>query len=235
MFLPHLEKLVADKQEHNQRCAAEIISGIIRGSKHWSYEKIQRLWTVFIPFLHTAIINMSSETLLDWGLCVDMAVDSRDPNKHHWILEYLTKDPLAEQTSFLACGRLFLLLNALRQQSWRNAELMHRLFEYLQGNLCHPFQNVREKISCCLSVILAQDVTFPGGSPTICPRVKDFFVIVMPKLNLLYTECLKKVVSANNLTQRDKDLFHIDSLDSDVQKESIRLFKTGRCCLFYRC
>ena len=44
LFRPHLERLVADTKhdthECSHRCAAEIISGVIRGSKHWTYEKV---------------------------------------------------------------------------------------------------------------------------------------------------------------------------------------------------
>ena len=35
-----MERLVADSHESKQRCVAEIISGLIRGSKHWSYSKV---------------------------------------------------------------------------------------------------------------------------------------------------------------------------------------------------
>ena len=41
---PHVERLVGDTahdtHETSQRCAAEIIAGLVRGSKHWSYDKV---------------------------------------------------------------------------------------------------------------------------------------------------------------------------------------------------
>ena len=37
---PHLERLVSDSHESTQRCVAEIIAGLIRGSKHWTFEKV---------------------------------------------------------------------------------------------------------------------------------------------------------------------------------------------------
>ncbi|OXB74298.1 UNVERIFIED_CONTAM: hypothetical protein H355_006827 [Colinus virginianus] len=39
---PHLERLVSDSHESTQRCVAEIIAGLIRGSKHWTFEKESR-------------------------------------------------------------------------------------------------------------------------------------------------------------------------------------------------
>lgn len=40
LLKPHMERLVADSHESKQRCVAEIISGLIRGCKHWSYSKV---------------------------------------------------------------------------------------------------------------------------------------------------------------------------------------------------
>lgn len=46
-FKPGLERLVTDrsheKHESSQRCAMEVLAGIIRGSKHWPYEKVSSL------------------------------------------------------------------------------------------------------------------------------------------------------------------------------------------------
>jgi proteasome activator subunit 4 len=69
LFLPHLQRLVADKNESNQRCAAEIIAGLIKGSKHWPFEKIDALWKELCPIVRSALSNMTVETVGDWGIC----------------------------------------------------------------------------------------------------------------------------------------------------------------------
>lgn len=43
LLQPYMERLVADSHESKQRCVAEIISGLIRGCKHWSYTKVH-IW-----------------------------------------------------------------------------------------------------------------------------------------------------------------------------------------------
>ncbi len=44
LLKPHVERLVSDTKhdthECSQRCAAEIIAGLVRGAKHWSFEKV---------------------------------------------------------------------------------------------------------------------------------------------------------------------------------------------------
>ena len=72
LFRPHLERLVADTKhdthECSHRCAAEIISGVIRGSKHWTYEKVtlgsapfdgNLLRIIVIGFLEKMVISVT--------------------------------------------------------------------------------------------------------------------------------------------------------------------------------
>ncbi|KAJ8924060.1 hypothetical protein NQ315_006837 [Exocentrus adspersus] len=227
IFIPHVEKLVQDKLESNQRCAAEIISAIIRGSKHWEFEKVEKLWSVLIPILETAIVNMCAETQTDWALCITMGMESRDPNKCHWLLEFLLDDPLKDATSFIACSRLHLLGIAINQQSWRNSEICNRLLDYLRPHLSHPFQNIREKISSCLTLMLCKDISFPGGNQTDGPRTHNLFEEILPKLSKLYNTTLAKL-GCNEGSSSDKtcDNLGVTNFECEEEKESaIRLFK----------
>ncbi|XP_056636067.1 proteasome activator complex subunit 4-like [Diorhabda sublineata] len=219
-FLPHLKRLVEDKLESSQRCAAEIISGIIRGSKHWEYEKVKNLWSTLLPLLERAIVNISTETQTDWALCITMGLESRDPNRHHWLIEYFLQDPLKDPTILVACTRLHLLFVAISQQSWRNTEISGRLLEYLQPHLAHQFKNIRERISALLAVTFSNvgqgvdDGTGDGYS-----KMKKFFEMVSPKLKCLLDMSLAKIDEENKDTALETD-------SKNEEKESlIRLFK----------
>lgn len=236
-FIPHLKQLVSDTQEHNQRCASELISGIIQGSKHWSFQKVEKLWTILLPILRTAFNNITDETIIDWGVCIAMSVEYRDPNRHHWLLEFLMDDPLSEPTSFIGCARIYMLQSALNQQPWRNAELINRLLEYFGNHLAHQFQNVREKISACLVILFCKDIVFPEGNFTNCPRVSNFFAQIMPKLNTLYAHSLKSLEArydTNNIEEATNQLESVSLNESD-KEECIRLFKTGKSKYFFSC
>lgn len=230
MFIPHLEKLVSDTQEHNQRCASEFISGIIQGSKHWNFEQIEKMWSILLPNLRVAFNKITDETLVDWGVCIAMSVEYRDPNRHHWLLEFLMDNPLSESTSFLGCARIYMLQSALNQQPWRNAELINRLLEYFRNHLAHQFQNVREKISACLVSLFCKDIVFPEGNFTNCPRVSDFFAQIMPKLNTLYMHSLKSLEHVNDVCDVDVATDHLEhiTLNESDKEECIRLFKTSK-------
>lgn len=234
-FLGHLQELVLSKEENRQRAAAEIIAGIIRGSKHWRFEETAAMWTVVVPLLRTALGNMTVETVGDWGICFATATEGRDPNKHHWLYELLMEDPLRrDESSFIECGRLYTLQGALNQQVWRVSELFQRLFVYLQEFLTHPYQNVRERISSVLTNMFETDLLFTGAddSSVQTPRIAAFIDEVMPRLNILYGVAggVKDVVAAaaaKDVEERTAEALQQVSLCGDEDKDvAIRLFKT---------
>lgn len=100
MFLPHLrphlERLVRDQHEASQRCAAEIITGLIRGSKHWTFAKTEALWDFLCPVLRTAFSHVNVESIGDWGTAIATASESRDPNRISWLMELILEDRLEQ-------------------------------------------------------------------------------------------------------------------------------------------
>jgi hypothetical protein len=49
--------------------AAELISGLIRGSKYWPLDDLKQMWTKLKVILDLAISNISTETLEIWTDC----------------------------------------------------------------------------------------------------------------------------------------------------------------------
>ncbi|KAL1501106.1 hypothetical protein ABEB36_006493 [Hypothenemus hampei] len=231
IFMKHLRRLVQDKQESSQRCVAEIVAALIRGSKHWPFKKVENLWQQLLPILNTAIINMSTETLNDWTLCLTMSIESRDPNMCHWILEFLMEDPLKDSTSFIACSRLQMLNTAIIQQPWRNVQIFSRLMDYLRPHLTHPFQNIRDKISQILSLIYSTDFIFPQGaiaSQSSGPKTEDFFAEVAPKLEHLKLILLTKGDQTKGFGDNGQNCDNIKLVivNSDEEKDELmRLYK----------
>ncbi|XP_046884684.1 proteasome activator complex subunit 4A isoform X1 [Hypomesus transpacificus] len=186
LLQPHLQSLVCDSHESKQRCVAEIISGLIRGSKHWSYDKVECLWELLCPLLRTALNNITIETYTDWGTCIATACESRDPRKLHWLFELLMESPVnGEGGSFVDACRLYVLQGGLAQQEWRVPELLHRLLAYLEPKLTQVYKNVRERIGSVLTYIFMIDVTLPSVQPTSSPRIADFTQRVMQHLKPL--------------------------------------------------
>ncbi|KAA8583909.1 hypothetical protein FQN60_015117 [Etheostoma spectabile] len=208
LLRPHMERLVADSHESKQRCVAEIISGLIRGCKHWSYLKVENLWEVLCPLLRTALSNITIETYADWGTCIATACESRDPRKLHWLFEMLMESPVnGEGGSFVDACRLYVLQGGLAQQEWRVPELLHRLLQYLEPKLTQVYKNVRERIGSVLTYIFMIDVNLPYTQPTTSPRISDFTERILLQLKPLMEgdeEIQNHVVEENEVGEQDE-------------------------------
>ncbi|XP_037134484.1 proteasome activator complex subunit 4B-like isoform X1 [Syngnathus acus] len=189
LLWPHLEQLAGDPHESSQRCVCEITAGIIRGSKMWSFSKVDKLWRLLCPLIKTALSNITVETYTDWGTCIATACEGRDPRKLHWLLELLMETPLiGEGSSFRDASLLYVLQGGLAQQQWRVAELLHRLLTYLEPKLTQVYKNVRERIGSVLTYIFMMDVALPHTQPTSSPHVADFVARVLERLKPLTSE-----------------------------------------------
>uniref|UniRef100_A0AAQ4QJM9 Proteasome activator subunit 4a n=1 Tax=Gasterosteus aculeatus aculeatus TaxID=481459 RepID=A0AAQ4QJM9_GASAC len=216
---PHMERLVADTHESKQRCVAEIISGLIRGCKHWSYSKVESLWELLCPLLRTALSNITIETYADWGTCIATACESRDPRKLYWLFELLMESPVnGEGGSFVDACRLYVLQGGLAQQEWRVPELLHRLLQYLEPKLTQVYKNVRERIGSVLTYIFMIDVNLPYTQPTTSPRISEFterILLQLKPLTEVDEEIQNHVLEENEVGEQDE------------RTQAIKLLKTG--------
>lgn len=174
-FLSHMTGLIENKtNESSHRCAAEIIAGILRGAKHWDYEKTRLMYEKVVPLIRLALNNITNETDGFWGTSFATAAEGIDPTKQYFLHVVLLEDPIKEVKSFIDCSRLYCLQGAFNQHVWRMGSVAHRLFEYLRPFLNHPFQNVRERIGSTLINIFENDLSFPGSNPPdFSPRIAD--------------------------------------------------------------
>ncbi|XP_028331301.1 proteasome activator complex subunit 4B [Gouania willdenowi] len=220
MFLPllwpHLEQLASDPHESSQRCVCEITTGLIRGSKLWSFSKVNRLWQLLCPLIRTALTNITVETYTDWGTCMATACEGRDPRKLHWLLELLMESPLSgEGGSFRDASLLYVLQGGLAQQQWRVPELLHRLLAYLEPKLTQVYKNVRERIGSVLTYIFMIDVALPHTQPTSSPHVAEFVTRVLERLKPLTSE-----LEIHNHVHED------NTQEMDERTQAVNMLKT---------
>ncbi|XP_041818516.1 proteasome activator complex subunit 4B [Chelmon rostratus] len=220
MFLPllwpHLEQLASDPHESSQRCVCEITAGLIRGSKLWSFSKVDRLWKVLCPLIRTALTNITMETYADWGTCIATACEGRDPRKLHWLLELLIESPLSgEGGSFRDASLLYVLQGGLAQQQWRVSELLHRLLAYLEPKLTQVYKNVRERIGSVLTYIFMIDVALPNTLPTSSPHVAEFVTRVLERLKPLTSE-----------PEIHNHVHEENTQETDERTQAVKLLKT---------
>ncbi|XP_071319028.1 proteasome activator complex subunit 4B [Trachinotus anak] len=216
LLWPHLEQLASDPHESSQRCVCEITAGLIRGSKLWSFSKVDRLWQLLCPLIRTALTNITVETYTDWGTCIATACEGRDPRKLHWLFELLMESPLSgEGGSFRDASLLYVLQGGLAQQQWRVSELLHRLLAYLEPKLTQVYKNVRERIGSVLTYIFMIDVALPHTRPTFSPHVAEFVTRVLERLKPLTSE-----------PEIHNHVHEENTQETDERTQAVKLLKT---------
>ncbi|KAK0140557.1 Proteasome activator complex subunit 4B [Merluccius polli] len=217
LLWPRLEQLAADSHESSQRCVCEITAGLIRGSKHWGFGKVEKLWQLLCPLIKMALANITVETFTDWGTCIATACEGRDPRKLHWLFELLMDSPLSgEGGSFRDASLLYVLQGGFAQQQWRVSELLHRLLAYLEPKLTHVYKNVRERIGSVLTYIFMMDVALPHTRPTSSPRVAHFVLRLMAQL-----QPLTSAPEIHNHVHED-----CNGQETDEHTQAVKLLKT---------
>ena len=81
MFLPHLQRLTESEQESEQRAASEIVYGVIRGSRFWSFEDSKIVSQELSSLMRAVLSRMSLETIGDWEAMLNGATNKIDPNR----------------------------------------------------------------------------------------------------------------------------------------------------------
>lgn len=171
-----LHKLVADKDTNTHECshklAAEIVSGLIRGSKSWPLARLKPLWSQFRPLLDKIVDNMSTDTVKLWYNCFSNSFEDQDPRRLCFYLNYFAQlttrmfaveskeeaTPTVANTndsttsvstgtsSFQQSSTLQFLL-AFNQFEWKIPQFWNSLIDVFMRNMSHPYKSIREKNS----------------------------------------------------------------------------------------
>ncbi|KAF9014988.1 hypothetical protein BDQ17DRAFT_1418116 [Cyathus striatus] len=91
-FKPTAESMILDKDQNKQRAAAELLAGVLGGSKHWPASKQEKLWKWFKP--HIKIIfskNIKTDTLMIWTSFLEYMFYRRDPRRIQPLVDYLVE------------------------------------------------------------------------------------------------------------------------------------------------
>lgn len=85
----HLDRLLTNREEGPQRLAAEIVAGMVNGSKLWTYDKLELMWRWLTPRLITTLEGINTESERNWGTCMATMYGVCEPRQLHWLTELL--------------------------------------------------------------------------------------------------------------------------------------------------
>lgn len=154
---PELERLCSQADQKNQqRAAAELVAGIIRGSKHWSPEMIQGLWSWLTPLLQKTFAAITPDSLTYWESMVKFCSSQRDPRRILPLIDVIMSaefDPTS-YAAFSEARKLLFVRAVLISLTWRAIPKANELLDTYISNLHHPYKQVREVIGGNLNEIL---------------------------------------------------------------------------------
>ncbi|RKP24139.1 hypothetical protein SYNPS1DRAFT_30091 [Syncephalis pseudoplumigaleata] len=163
----------AHSESHKQQAAAEMIGGIMRGSKHWPQADRDRMWQEILPLLQVALAHATPETLLHWQFCLYYVIRNRDPRRIRPLLDWLDQGSseldATSPTPFEQTKQVLVWRYVLKHGAWTlRARVDTRLPDYL-AHLNFPYQKVRDAIAGMLNELLR--LYMPDPAPSVSARL----------------------------------------------------------------
>lgn len=240
IFAPYVEKFTSSSSEESQqRCAAEMVFGMIKGSRFWSLEPCLNLWTsVLVPCFQRVLSNMTMETLQDWEICLSGATNKHDSNRLRWLFNCLLDHCQLSSNASSSGGGIegafsqascLKLLNKSIVQNWKLKSIFLQTFGFLQGQTSHPYNKVRHQISAILATVLSLDIGYDqdksnmgNGYPQICELIENS----LPKLSLNFHNPVLENGNNHGMEIDENSIMDVEDKESNHALETVALFVT---------
>lgn len=234
-FRKYIDEYATSSCEQKQKFVIEFLAGLLRGSKHWSYEMLNELKSYARAILDKMTIGQ--ENLNDWTGFSNYIFRHRDIKRFEWLLNYfIMKATSPDETSsptispFIQASRLTLAHYALIQCAWRAVD---HIFPVVIENLKKQdhllaYANIRTCLASIYSLIyMYDDPTIMSKIPgTLAdgPKRVDFIEFLLPKLAILEKGKQAHIVMSTDDSaaklQHDQSV-HQDFHDDKAQDQQI--------------
>ncbi|POV98026.1 hypothetical protein PSTT_14695, partial [Puccinia striiformis] len=147
-LLPVLEELLSDPEDrHKQRAAAEIISGVVRATKHWPLKQQEDIWSWFGNCLKKIYDSITPAMLSAWVMCVDYILWGKGPpKKSTFVILNLETDN--NTSAFLTSKAHHLIGSLLRALEWPFLQpLLPKYTDLYWKSINHDYREVRNCVS----------------------------------------------------------------------------------------
>ncbi|CAM2708912.1 unnamed protein product [Rotaria socialis] len=172
-----------EKYEGSHRAAAEIVAGMIRGSKYWTLTMLEELWQKLTPLLTEVTNNLNNETYFHWGSCFRYCLNDTDPRRMFQPINFISTLINCETVgnTFNEASRWY-LVQSLGVLQWRIPSIWYLIYERAEELLDHPSKLMRERIATILSISFGFDRTFFNGKSVRHPNIHQFMNMMREKL-----------------------------------------------------
>ncbi|CAO1628827.1 unnamed protein product [Parajaminaea phylloscopi] len=84
-----VERYIGERDRHKHRAAAEVLIGLLRGSKHWPLDDQDQFWAWFTPLLPRIFKEATQDSQPVWEDMISQAFDGRDPRRAMPLLTFV--------------------------------------------------------------------------------------------------------------------------------------------------
>ncbi|KAI6213761.1 hypothetical protein M3Y94_00189800 [Aphelenchoides besseyi] len=229
-FRPFVEEFMVDKQEATQRLVAEMVAGIIKGAKLWTYDKFFVLQTWLTPLLMTNFESMRNEIEGLWAQAIVSICFDAEPRQTAWFLDLLMvlyQKP--SESAYHTSVRLYFLHCVGSQWEWRSMEFWHKLFEICKPMIGHSLQTLRSRVAGVLADACQYAYRHiyiePGLEERFRPisfeRVSEF---VKPRLSKMFANALEGTGGSGS--NSDTEMTDLTSMAKQQSKKEKLIFLT---------
>ncbi|KAJ3092428.1 hypothetical protein HK102_007439 [Quaeritorhiza haematococci] len=169
----------ASSEKSRQRAAAELLTGLIRGTKHWSWKRQRSMWDGWLGGLVEDVLSACTpQGLLYWDQFLRYTCSNRDPRRLYPLLKIIFEAKLdpSSQSFFSEAKKVHFVYAIFSIFSWRllspttlssasspKSIIDDVLLPMYLSNLQHPYQQVRSVLASTLNEI-AQIQWHPSAS-----------------------------------------------------------------------
>jgi len=180
------EKLLNSKENKDQGCLAQIVTGIVRGSRDWDFKSQKLVWAWASNILVEAIGNILVETRGDWITCLILMTKERDPRRLIWLIN-LFLGHLSSSTnsnSFRDSNYLSALHSVLISMSWKTPYVYSEVCRLIKNFMDHQSKDIRTPVANILAHVHSfcwdmsvVDVGFLRLAPLLEPLFQKLMVL----------------------------------------------------------
>ncbi|KAE8252683.1 hypothetical protein A4X06_0g2008 [Tilletia controversa] len=170
-----VEKTIAERDRHKQRAAAEVISSVLRASKHWKLEDQKKVWSWFLSLWPAILKACSPDSLSVWLMSAENIMFRRDPHRVRPLIDLIVdraresiKKGEGDQSPWEQAKAQNFLRSVLLSLQTKFTAWAPEFVDMYCEHIGHDFQEVRSILSESLADL---DLL---GTPTNFPSSKAF-------------------------------------------------------------
>ncbi|KAG8905939.1 hypothetical protein FRB99_007944 [Tulasnella sp. 403] len=158
-FLERIDGLLLEDNKYAQRASIEILTGILRGSKHWSGDEQEKLWQWVSARLPRLFDHIKPDTILMWDTFLGVQLGDRDPRRNQPLVDFINSQQIdfSGDSAFAISKRLATVGMMTDALGSRTESQIPRLMTMYFDNIQTPYAEIRAQIAASIGTLIGAE------------------------------------------------------------------------------